>query len=472
MICAVTAVCGAHAQVYSLDSCRRMAVHNNKAVKIADEGVTGAGYARKAAYAAYLPSVDFTGAYTYNQRKIALLGEDAKLPTFKFNPATGKYEYNAVVNPQTGEPVMDPSTGMPVPAEIAVIPKEAMEYDTHNVFAGAVTLTQPIFMGGQIRAMNEITRYAEELAKSMRNSAIEELVFSVDEAYWRVVSLQNKKELAQSFVNLVDTLRGNVRAMVREGVATRSDELKVEVRYNEAQLALTKVDNGLSLSRMALAQLCGLPVDAPMRLDDEPLESEGKAAATPPIDMADVYASRSDLTSLRHGISLSEQRAKLAKGEMLPKVALIGAYSFSNPNVINGFEKRFGGGFSVGVGVTVPVWNWGRNYNTYRAAKSATVVQQLMLADAQDKVQLQVNQARYSYDEAYKTYDMTVLNQRNADENLRQARLGFKEGVLTTEDVLTAQTAWLAAHNERIDAEIGISLCNVYLSKVLGQLKY
>lgn len=462
----------ASAQVYSLDSCRNMALRSNKILKMSDHEIEAAGYARKAAFAAYLPAVDFTGAYTWNQRQIELLGEDAKLPTMTFDPKTGTYNYNVLMNPETGAPVMNPSTGTPIPTTVAVIPKSAMAYDTHNVFVGAVTLMQPIYMGGTIRAMNDIARITEDVARSSRSIAVQELIYTVDEAYWQVVSLQQKKKLAESFVQLVDTLKHNVEAMYREGVATRSDQLKVEVKLNEANLALTKVDNGLALSKMALAQLCGLPIETPMELEQSKLTTESKFAGGVDYNMQDVYASRPELETMRHGIKLTQAQTKLVKGSMLPKIAAIGSYTFSNPNVIDGFEKRFGGGFSVGATLTVPIWHWGQHYNKYRAAKAQTVVQELALADAEDKVQLQVNQAKFSFQEAYKTYDMTVVNQKNADENLRQAEVGFKEGVLTTEDVMAAQTAWLAAHSETIDAEIGISLRNVYLNKVLGRLTY
>ncbi len=92
----------------------------------------------------------------------------------------------------------------------------------------------------------------------------------------------------------------------------------------------------------------------------------------------------------------------------------------------------------------------------------------MLLDDMEEKVSLQVNQARYSYSEAFKTYEMTVNNLKSADENLRNAEIGFQEGVLTTDDVTAAQTAWLQANSEKIDAEIGIRLCNAYLSKVAG----
>ena len=60
----------AAAQVYSLDSCRNMAIRTNKGLKMADHAIEGAGYARKAAYAAYLPGIDFTGMYMYNKNNM------------------------------------------------------------------------------------------------------------------------------------------------------------------------------------------------------------------------------------------------------------------------------------------------------------------------------------------------------------------------------------------------------------------
>lgn len=112
-VCLCAAASPAAAQRFTLDSCRNMAIHNNKAVRMAEEGIKGAGYARQASKAAYLPGLDFAGSYMYNQRNIELLGENALLPTMSFDPSTGSYVYNAVTNPQTGQPVIDPSSACP-----------------------------------------------------------------------------------------------------------------------------------------------------------------------------------------------------------------------------------------------------------------------------------------------------------------------------------------------------------------------
>ena len=110
-------------QTLSLDSCRSMALRNNKEIKQAEINEEIAGYQRKQAHAAYLPSVDFQGTYIYNSKKISMVEHDEMLPTKSFNPATGTYDYNLVINPATGQPLV--VDGTPVPSTVALLTKSA-----------------------------------------------------------------------------------------------------------------------------------------------------------------------------------------------------------------------------------------------------------------------------------------------------------------------------------------------------------
>ena len=455
----------------SLDSCRAMALRNNKQMLINATRIEGAEYQREVARAAYFPSIDFVGGYTYNQNELSIFDSDQMLPVKTFNPATGSYEFAIAKNPITGEPITSPD-GRPVPQEVALIPKEAMTYNTHNLFFGALTLTQPVYMGGKIKALNRITEYSTQMAEMQHQRDAEDIIYNVDVAYWQVVSLDAKERLAESYVSLLDTLSRNVKAMWREGVATRSDTLMVRVKLNQAQVDLSKVKDMLSLSRMALAQLCGLPIDSPLRLADE--NRQDILSATPLLpqgyDLQQVYDPRHDVRQLELGAKMAQQQSKIEFASMLPNVALIGAYTFSNPNMFNGFKRNFDGNFSVGVMVTVPLWHSGGNYYKYKAAQTNETIMQLNIADAKDKIALQVRQASFKAQEAVKTYKMTLENLASAKENLRQAQIGFREGVMTIDNVMEAQTAWLKANSECLDAQIEVQLCNTYLLKVLGLL--
>ena len=459
--------------VMTLDSCRNRALHNNKNMQIAREQMQKAKYQKKEAFAAYLPALDLKAGYAYNSRKIALIGEDAMLPTKSFNLEKQAYEYNLVINPMTGKPLTTPD-GTPIPSTVAIIPKESMTYDIHNVFFGAITLTQPVFMGGKIVAMNRLTGFAEELAATLYNREAENIVYAVDGSYWQVVSLARKEVLAKSYVALLDTLRSNVVAMIGQGVATESDLLQVDVKLNSARVDLVKVTDGLALSRMALNQLTGMPIDTPVKLADENPEvytfsatqTNGPASA----NLQDVYDRRADVRALELGVKIRNQQAIVARAEMMPNLAVIGAFEMSNPNMFNGFEKKFAGAFSVGALLSVPLWHWGGNYNKYRAARTDETIARLELEDAKEKIALQVSQAQFRLDESAKTLSMTQTNIANADENVRRATVGYKEGVMTLTNVMEAQTGWLKARSENIDAEIDQRLCRVYLDKVLGIL--
>jgi outer membrane protein TolC len=326
-------------------------------------------------------------------------------------------------------------------------------------------------MGGKIVAMNKITKAAEQAARELNNREAENVIYAVDAAYWQVVSLKAKHRLAVSYVALLDSLSNNVHMMLDQGIATRSDVLSVDVKLNSAQVDLVKVENGLSLSRMALAQVCGLPVNTVLTLADEDKQSpEMKAEVATSYNMNEVYDRRHDIKALELSAYVAGQQKQVAKSAMLPTVALVGAYSFSNPNLYDGFKKNFKGAFSVGAAVTIPLWHWGGNYSKYKAAESEEFIKRLQVEDAKELIDLQVSQAAYKSTEAYRTYDMTCKNIEKADENLKTATLGFREGVATADNVLEAQTAWLKAHSEQIDAMIDVQLCDTYLSKVLGTL--
>ena len=467
-LCAISMM--ASAQVVTLDSCRNMALRNNKEIQQAGLAIEKAGYQRKEAAAAYLPQFDLSAGYIYNSRKVSLIKEDQMLPTKSFNMQTGSYDYNLVIDPRTGYPLQ--VDGQYVPSTVALLPKSGLTYNIHNLMGGALTVTQPIYMGGKITAMNQITDLAQQLAQEMRESKVEDVIYNVDAAYWQVVSLCAKQKLARSYVNLVQKLDDDVKAMVNEGVATRANQLAVDVKLNEANVDLTKVDNGVTLSRMLLAQLCGLPVNTAMTLADEGRDDLGLALVPTNYNLDEVYDKRHDVRSLELATKIYDQQVKVARSEMMPQLAAVAALHATNPNSYNGFENRFGAAFSVGAMLKVPLWHWGGLSNKVKAAQVEANVKRLELDDAKEKIALQISQAAFRYQESYKTFEATKSNLSQADENLRIAGIAFKEGMGTIDEVLAAQTAWLKANSEKIDAEIDVQLTREYLDKVMGTMAY
>jgi outer membrane protein TolC len=463
----------------TLDSCRALAMENNKELLIGQEKIKAAHYQNKAAFTNYLPKLSATGTYIRNQKEISILNDEQKaglsqLGTTVGTQVKGFAQQLAVAHPELAPLIaslgnFDIATPLNAAGNSIV---DAFRTDTRNMYAGAITLTQPLYMGGKIRAYNKITQYAEELARQQHHTGMQEVILSTDQAYWQVISLVNKKKLAEGYLKLLQKLENDIDHMIAEGVATKADGLSVKVKVNEAEMTLTKVEDGLSLSKMLLCQLCGLDLSTNVVLADENMNDLPiLLKENSEINMETAYASRPELKSLELASLIYKQKVNVTRAEHLPTVALLGNYLVSNPSVYNGFENKFKGMWNVGVMVQVPIWNWGEGVYKTKAAKAEAQIAKYQLQDAREKVELQVNQAAFKVTEAKKKLIMASKNLEKANENLRYATLGFEEGVIAPANVLEAHTAWLSAQSEKIDAQIDIKLTEIYLQKSLGTLK-
>ena len=463
--------------ILSLDSCRALAIANNKELLISGEKINAAHYQNKAAFTNYLPNFSATGAYMRNQKEFSLLNSDQKAALSGLgNSISGPLQQAAQVigqlHPELA-PVLSQLGGAIVPAlnEAGSSIVDAFRTDTRNVYAGAITLTQPLYMGGKIRAYNKITKYAEELARQQHNSGMQEVILSTDQAYWQVISLVNKKKLAESYLKLLQKLDSDVEKMIAEGVATKADGLSVRVKVNEAEMTLTKVEDGLSLSRMLLCQLCGIDLSTPVVLADEDIDDIPLMPVTTDFEVETAYANRPEIRSLELATKIYQQKINVTRSEHLPSLALMGNYMVTNPSVFNSFENKFKGMWNVGIMLQLPIWHWGEGLSKVKAAKAEARIAQYQLEDAKEKIELQVNQSAFKVNEAAKKLTMAKKNLEKADENLRYATLGFEEGVIAPSNVLEAHTAWLSAQSEKIDAQIDVKLTEIYLQKSLGTLK-
>jgi outer membrane protein TolC len=467
----------------SLDSCRALAVAHNKALLISREKINAAHYEHKAAFTKYLPRIAATGGYMRSQREISLLSNAQKGALGTIGTQVGGAMQQSIEQLITQNPAITQDAGLMAllqtlgSSDIATPLNQlgnsivdAFRTDTRNMYAGALTLSQPLYMGGKIRAYNKITGYAEELARQQHNSDVQELILSTDQAYWQVVSLASKQKLADSYLQLLGRLESDVDKMIAQGVATRADGLSVKVKVNEAEMTLTKVADGLSLARMLLCQLCGIDLTTPVVLADE---QQATLSPTPTahadIDLHTVYDNRPEVRSLLLATRIYDQKIKLTRADYLPSVALIGSYMMTNPSLFNGFEKKFKGMWNVGVALNIPLWGWGEGTYKVKAARSEARIARYQLDDAKEKIALQVSQSLFKVNEAAAKLVMATRNLEKADENLRYARLGFEEGVIPASNVLEAHTAWLSAQSEKIDAQIDVKLTRLYLDKATGQ---
>ena len=402
-------IAGVYGQkVMSLEECRLLALENNKKLKMADEQINAAKAKKEEAFTKYLPALDAMGTYMRNQKEINLLSEDAHLPVGTIGQ-DGKWTLgkDQIMIGADGKPVMN--NGQYVPKDYALLPKEAMTVDDRNMALLQVGLTQPIYMGGKIRAYNQLAGLSEKLAESGREQELQNIIQETDEAYWQIVSLVNRQKLAVKFVETLQKFEHDIEVMYRTGVSTKADMLSVKVKLNQAEMALLRVEDGLSLARMNLNQICGLAVDSVYTLQEELLNVLPQAEPKW-LNIEQVYDNRPEISSLTLATDIYRKKEKIARSAYLPTVAFMANYFAITPSFFDGISTGFDGMWSVGIGVKAPIFHWGASRKTVRSARAETSLMNFKLQEAREKIELQVSQARLKIKEAARKYDPENVN--------------------------------------------------------------
>lgn len=465
-------------QKLTLEVCHHLALESNKSIKIAQEKVAAAEDLKHMAFWEMMPRISANGSYNWNEKSIQLLSDEQQdrinhmgtnmVDEFASN-LSGTGQTLVALFPELATALHDDLQNSSLANTLNHIGQDitsATNLDLSNVYAGAVSVSQPIFMGGKLIELYKTACAASEMAAIAASKEQNDILIKVDEAYWRVISVQKKQQLAQQYCNLLDTMYHHVLVLEEAEMATQSDITKVRVKLNEAQMALAKANSGLALSKMLLYQMCGLDLMG----DYEVVESFDLRdyPSMLSIDMAEVYANRNELKMLQKGEAIANSGVRIAEAGLLPNLAVTGNYVVTNPNMFNGISNEFGGMFTMGVVLNVPICHPTAIYSI-KAAKHKRNEVMYQVEEAREMIELQVNKLNYELAVANSKLTQAQTNLTNAEENLQMAQDAFATGVISSSDLMTAQTAWLSASSELLDASIEVQMDYLYLNQALGR---
>ena len=468
---------------YTLAACREMALTRGASAQSQQELQLAAEYNRKAALAAMFPKISANGSYLWNSRNLHLLanqtafsfgtasvnGDGTSSFTWSDQSSLGKIAAE-VEGTALEQPIKDleASAGQRVADAYQEI-YNMFTVDITHVVVAQVGVMQPIYTGGRLTQLYKIAKAAENIAAIESAAKHDEIIYNVDEAYWRVVSVAKKKELAQQYYSLLCQLEKDVQEALNEGVATQADLLKVTTKRGEAEVKKLQAENGLTLSNMALAQLCGLPLTTAFDLDASGLGETGLPSDTAEMNAA--VSQRSELQLLEEAQKIAQSNAMLMAAGLQPNIIASAGYIYTNPNADNGVSSKWDGKgfFSAGVVVNIPIVH-ADDILRYKAAKHAANAAALKTEETRELLTLQTTQANQKLMEAQQKIALARLTQANAAEVLRMAQESYEAGMITASDLMQAQTAWLAAATDLVDAEVEAKTTETQLRKFLRKL--
>jgi len=464
----------------SLEQCRSLALEHNQKMKMAEKQVDAADAVKKSAFTQYLPNFSINGVYTYMNKDYQLLKNDMFLPVVPYtaidattgglssavytDPSVAASTF--VINPSTGKVVTDAS-GNPVFQKYTYLPASKTAFSLNNIYAINGGFTQPVYMGGKIRETNKIAAYTKELAEHNLSLKQNELIYSVEEAYWRIVSLREKVKMAEEYQQMLKSLVSDLENIHSEGIITNNDLLKAKLKLSESDILLLKAKNGMELSKMVLCQMIGIPYSSGIKLTDSLNQTE-PSVMNYAVNEEEI-AERPELKILEKNVDIAQSGIKLMQSRYLPNIVLNAGYTSMNPNPYNGLTEEFGSDFTVGVVCNIPIFHFGDKKHTLDAARSEHDAAILKLEETKELLVVQLQQAVYNYNESVKKTEYASLALEQSKENLSYTQDNFKEGILKTTDVLEAQVLWQKAYSELIDARTDQQMAVSNLKKVTGK---
>lgn len=431
-------------KLIELDECINMAVENNHELKIKNLELSSSKLKKTEVASLMLPQISANGIWMVSNEPVKLIDWDYSLSgIIKYIPPT-------IIDKL--QPIKDKTT---------IFDKDIMY--------GNIMAIQPIFMGGKLIHAYKMASANKRLQVEMTKTKTNEISSEIIDTYWKIVSLYSKEKLLEKVTELLDKSRNDVDIAIKEGVATKSDELAIRVKQSEAEMELNKVKDGLHLLEMSLCQKCGLPLNTSIKpkesafLDDlQPIESSDSINIYDEIDLDKAISMRSEIKSLNITDTLLMNKERMELGITMPNIVGIASYSTITPNIFNAPRENFGTNWMFGVGINIPITGIMQGTLKYKQAHNDRMIYQQKKKEAEEKIRLQIQQQIYSIKEADKRLNSAARSLAHAKENLRYADIGYKEGVIPLLNLTMAQTAWSKAHDNYIDAWINK---NVQLSK-------
>ncbi len=433
---------------YSLHQCRDMALLNGTSARAQEQTRLAAEYSRKAALAAMFPRVTANGGYMWNSSDAHLLPKE---PSYTIGSVT-----------------IDPgSAAGQFIAEAYQAIYDKLTIDLTHIVVAQVGITQPIYTGGRLTQLYKIARATENIAAIESQAKRDQILYAVDEAYWRVVSVSRKKALAEQYYALLCQLEQDVQAAVEEGLLTHSDLLNVMTKKGDAEVKRLQAENGLTLSYMALAQVCGLPLSSVFVTDESGLDELALPADSNKIEAA--VTQPSEIQLMQEAEKIARSNAMLAAAGLQPNIVASAGYIYTNPNIENGFSNQWDGKgfFSAGVVVNLPIAHADAILR-YKAARHAAQAVALKTEETRDLLTLQTTQVNTKLAEAQQKIALARLTQKNAEQVLQMAQASFEAGMIPLSELMQAQTQWLAATTELVDAQTEAKTQETLLRKYMG----
>ena len=393
----MVSVSGSAQQAYSLAQCKKLALENNARMKNARLEVSSARQTKEEAFTNFFPSLSASA-----------LGYNANQPLVEANLG-----------------------GMP----LALL---------KNGIVGDITVTQPLFAGGQIVNGNKLAQLGVEVSRFKQEQSEKEVLLTTEVYYWQIISLNEKLKTLAIVEQLVNSLYKDVDAAVKAGVKNRNDLLQVQLRKNSVASDRLQLENGLKLSRMLLGQYVGVKADS---LSIEPISFDEPASPEKlRTDHGAALLTTPEYQLLAKNVEANRLQQKITVGKYLPTVGIGASYMYDD------LMDKDNTTAMVFAKVSVPLSDWWGGSHAIKKQKFQTMMAQNEQRNNSDLLLIQMQKLWNDVEESYKQVKLAEESVVTATENVRLNTNYYQAGTTTLSDLLDSQLLLQQSRNQHTDA--------------------
>lgn len=415
---------------------KHKALEHNQTIKSKEAAYKSGEASVELSKRASLPNFDFTAGYTYQNDPAQMVIPGFELPTTE-GAASGVYYPGGVTN---------------------------LTY--HNTYNANIGMSLPIYLGGKLAEAKNIAAYALELAQSDVSLSKTDVILSVEQQYWSLVSLlEQEKVTAKSIDFLVDVVN-DMNNRYTFGVVTKNEVLKAKVELNNAKLLQINIADNITLAKMELNQSIGAGINNQLNIADTSIQI---SANLDRIEFnVENLLQRQEIKMLNKRLEINQSEEQIVRGDFRPELVSFANYTFQNPNHIAQDEGELT--WTAGVSLSVPVFHWGERKLKIIQAKMNQESTAQNLDRAEELITLEMQQSIFKLRESLTKLEFTGDALEQAKENLSLESNRLQEEVATTTDLLNAQTQWQKAQADFIAAKVGVKISEAQYSKSIGEL--
>lgn len=333
----------------------------------------------------------------------------------------------------------------------------------------ALEAQQVVYAGG---AINSGIRLAELQKKQSENAVALtrcQMRFMALGQYLELYKLDNGIKVYESNITLTEKLIADIKARQSQGMALKNDVTRYELQLESLKLGKRKLEDQKSILNH---QLCNtLAMKETTIIPDMNLENTGMKGMSES-ELQTMAAANSPIVQQSSiGIKMAEQQLKLAKSELLPKVALFTTENFAGPFTydIPPIDKNFNIWF-VGVGVKYSVSSLFKNNKTVRKAKEQLRMSHDSHVTASESVDNSMQQAYTMHQQAFVELHTQQKSVELARQNYEVVNNRYLNQLALITDMIDASNIKLNAELQEVNAQINIAYTYYNIKYVAGNI--